>query len=350
MADEHATRCEYQLEIGLIDDDFSSEPCDRPTWEDHDYCVWHAKVDGKTKETIEEAQEESSVDVDGAYLQGAELAGVDWFAESSIVGADLTGADLRGADFSEADMMLTTLTNVSAINTDFSEANLEGAIFTNADLRRATLQNALLNDAVLTDVHIGGSTDLGDVSAYEHDSVEPKLSNVHRLEAAAWAYRQLEQLYQDNALPRLAQRSYNQEKDARRRLAWQEGDYGEVIKWSASKWVMKYGSSPYRILLVSLIVITASALLYPLTGGIREVGDGSSITYSIDNPQEAPTWWIARVMFKSFYFSVVTFATLGYGDIQPIGILARLLAGVETILGTLLAALLVFVLARIVTW
>ncbi|NHN46890.1 ion transporter [Halostella sp. JP-L12] len=350
MADAQGDQCDYRLEIGLIDDDFSSDPCSRPTWEDHDRCVWHAKVDGKTKETIEEVQEGSAVDVDGAYLREAALGGVDWFANSSIIGADLTGADLRGADFSGADMMLTNLTNVSAINTDFSEANLEGAIFTNADLRRATLQKALLNDAVLTDVHIGGSTDLGAVSPYDQESVEPKLSDVHRLEAAAWAYRQLEQLYQDNALPRLAQRSYNQEKDARRRLAWHQGDYAEAIKWSASKWAMKYGSSPYRILVVSLIVITASALLYPLTGGIREVGNGGSITYSIENPQEAPAWWIARVMFKSFYFSVVTFATLGYGDIQPIGFLARMLAGVETILGTLLAALLVFVLARIVTW
>lgn len=46
----------------------------------------------------------------------------------------------------------------------------------------------------------------------------------------------------------------------------------------------------------------------------------------------------------------MTFATLGYDDIQPIGMWARLIASVETILGTLLSALLVFVLARIVTW
>lgn len=55
-------------------------------------------------------------------------------------------------------------------------------------------------------------------------------------------------------------------------------------------------------------------------------------------------------MFKSLYFSVVTFATLGYGDIQPIGTVARFLAGIEALLGALLAALLVFVLTRIVTW
>lgn len=350
MADAQSERCGYRLEIGLIDDEFSSEPCDRPVWEDHDKCVWHAKVDGKKKDTLEEAQPEPEENLDGAHLKEASVAGVDWFSEASLVGADLTEADLKGTDFSEANMMLSTLTNVSAINADFTGANLEGAIFTNADLRRATLEDALLNETVLTDVHVGGRTNLGTTSIYEHESVQPKLSDDHRLKAASWAYRQLQRLYQDNALPELAQRSYNQEKDARRRLAWDEGNYGEAIKWSLSRWIMKYGSSPARILIVALLVISVSAVLYPLTGGIQEIQDGRNITYTIENPTEAPRWWIGRVLFKSFYFSVVTFATLGYGDIQPIGGFARLLASVETILGTLLSALLVFVLARIVTW
>mgnify|MGYP000327284123 CR=1 FL=1 len=185
---------------------------------------------------------------------------------------------------------------------------------------------------------------------YERADVEPTLSDDHRLEAAAWAYRQLRRVYQDNGLPRLAQRSYTLEKDARRRLAWDERDYAEGLKLEVSRWVVKYGNSPYRVLLVSLTVIVVSALLYPLTGGIQEIQNGEAITYSLENPDAAPTWWITHVMFKSFYFSVVTFSTLGYGDIQPIGAWARVIASVETILGTLLAALLVFVLARIVTW
>lgn len=52
------------------------------------------------------------------------------------------------------------------------------------------------------------------------------------------------------------------------------------------------------------------------------------------------------LFFKGLYFSAVTFATLGYGDMQPIGTLARGLAGIESLLGSLLMALLVFVLTR----
>lgn len=343
-------RCGYQLNVGLGNDDFSTDPCGRPVWEDHDRCIWHAKVDGKTTQMLEDTHLNSGENLNGAYLQEAELVGVDWFSGTSLVSANFTGAEVNGADFSDANLMLATLSNISGINADFSEANLEGAIFTNADLRRATLKNALLNEAVFTDVHIGEQTNLGETSIYESERIEPELGDVHSLEAAAWAYRQLQQIYQDNALPELAQRNYTREKDARRKLAWVNHDYPEAIKWELSRWVVLYGSSPYRILAVSLLVITVAALLFPLTGGIQEVQGEQVITYTIENPTEAPQWWVAHVLFKSFYFSVVTFATLGYGDIQPIGGWARLLAGVETILGTLLSALLVFVLARIVTW
>lgn len=113
---------------------------------------------------------------------------------------------------------------------------------------------------------------------------------------------------------------------------------------------MRYGESPFRILATSLVVIVAFAVLFPLTGGIQEVQGARTLTYSLEDPQEAPRWWLGRVLLESLYFSVITFTTLGYGDIQPIGPWARFLAGAEALVGALLAALFVFVLARIVTW
>ncbi|PSP76466.1 ion transporter [Halobacteriales archaeon QS_1_68_20] len=349
MAPESSERCGYRLEIGLPGQDFPTEPCSRPAWEDYDRCVWHAPVDGKTAGELT-AEGEPGDDLDGAYLKEASLVGVDWLAGMSLVGADLTDADVNGVDFSDADLTLATLTSVSAINADFTGANLEGAIFTNADIRRATLVDARLNEAVFTDVHIDDGTVLGQESVYDGGSVRPKLSDDPPLAAAAWTYREFQQIYKENALPGAARDNYNREKDARRRLAWSQADYAPAIKWELSRWVMNYGSSPYRVLLVSLVVIVISAVLFPLTGGIQEVQGDRAITYTVDDPQAVPTWWLGQVLLKSFYFSVITFATLGYGDIQPIGTSARMLAGIETILGSLLSALLVFVLARSVTW
>lgn len=350
MASSLSDRCGYRLEIGQADEDLSTEPCNRPVWEDHEHCIWHARVDGKTSDMLENARPGPSETLNGAYLKEASLGGVDWLVNSSLVGATLSDADVNGSDFSNANLTLATLTNLSGRNADFRGATLEGANFTNADLRRANLESALLNEAIFTDVHIGSRTIFGETTIYDHESRQPELGDERPLEAATWVYRELQQLYQENALPDLARQSYYQEKDARRRLAWSESNYAEATKWELSRWVMRYGGSPYRILLVSLLVITIAALLFPLTGGIQEVQDGQAITYTLENPQTAPPWWVGKVMFKSFYFSVVTFATLGYGDIQPIGASARMLASIETILGTLLSALLVFVLARVVTW
>ncbi|WP_292436152.1 potassium channel family protein [Methylobacter sp.] len=43
----------------------------------------------------------------------------------------------------------------------------------------------------------------------------------------------------------------------------------------------------------------------------------------------------------SFYFSVVTLATVGYGDIHPVGSVAKILVIIEVLLGILLLAIMV---------
>jgi len=346
-----SSRCGYQLQTGLTDETISDVECDRPAWEDHDRCIWHAKEDDKPRDDLEAAYDPGEENFDGAYLREAPLTGVDWFAGKSLAGADLTGADLEGSDFSGANMLFATMTGVDALGVDFEAANLEGAVFTDADIRRATLVDARLNEAVFTNVHIGPSTAFGDTTVYERESFDVEIvGGTHPLEAAAWAYRELQHIFENNGLPKAARDSYNREKDARRRLAWNRGQYREAAKWELSRLVMHYGSSPYRILGVSAIIIVVAAILYPVTGGILETQGEQAIAYTIDNPERAPGWWIVRVLGKSLYFSVVTFITLGYGDIQPLGTWARLLASIETILGSLLSALLVFVLARSVTW
>jgi uncharacterized protein YjbI with pentapeptide repeats len=345
-----ADRCGYRLDVGLDDAVEESETCKRPVWDDRDRCVWHATVDGKSAETLAEANPRPGDALDGAYLREASLVGVDWLAGVSLVGADCRGAVVNGADLEGVDLTLANMSDLSAIGADFTGATLEGTVCTNADLRRATLEHVLTAEAVFSDVDVGAGTRFSEVSAYEREPVEPTLSDDHPLEAAAWTYRQLRRIYQNNALPSLARRSYEQEKDARRRLAWSRGDYPTALKWELSRWLMEYGSSPYRVLAAALLSILVCAVLFPLTGGIMEIQGEQAITYQIEDPSDAAPWWIGRVFFKSLYFSVVTFATLGYGDIQPIGAWARFIAGSLSILGSLLSARLVFVLTRIVTW
>ena len=98
-----------------------------------------------------------------------------------------------------------------------------------------------------------------------------------------------------------------------------------------------YGESPWRIIGTSLVIILGFTLLYPLGGWVRPVG-GNQITYS--RIAEAP-----HLFGDVFYFSTLTFTTLGLGDYRPVG-LSQYLTTANTALGAVLIALLVFVLGR----
>lgn len=133
----------YRLNVGVDQELLSTDLCERPVWEDHDHCIWHAPADGKTVNLLENEDQNPGENLDGAYLKDAWSVGIDWFAGRSLVGANLTGAQIMGANFTNTDLTLATLAETNAINTEFDRANLAGVIFTNADLRR-TIPGLLL--------------------------------------------------------------------------------------------------------------------------------------------------------------------------------------------------------------
>ena len=91
-------------------------------------------------------------------------------------------------------------------------------------------------------------------------------------------------------------------------------------------------------------------LVYPIFGGMEET-KVSTHDFYFYNIIELPIGsGPIRTLFENLYFSAVTFTTLGYGDIQPASDAAQLLASIESFLGALLMALLVFVLGRRTTW
>jgi len=93
----------------------------------------------------------------------------------------------------------------------------------------------------------------------------------------------------------------------------------------------RYGDSPWRVVGWSGAVIVASTILLQVaTKGVKTCSECESVTD----------------LSQLLYFSVVTFTTLGYGDYQPAGAWAQRIAGVESLVGALLVALLVAVLGR----
>ncbi len=317
--------------------------CWRETWRDRPRCVWHARGE---KPAAELAADPPAPDerVDGATLHGVDLADADWLAGRSLVAADFTRSRLRRADLGDADLRRASFRRVDATGASFAGADLEDADFPGTDLRDADFTDARLYRATFSDARVDGATEFGAANPYERDldAVDDPEAVRAIADLALWVYSEVSRVFEANAVPDRALDYYLRERDLRRRVAWRLRDYATALRLEGSRWVMRYGTSPWRVLGSSAVLLVGSALAFPLTGGLLQTGPEETIPVEFG---ETPLDW-PGVVFKSLYFSAVTFATLGYGDIQPVGSVARLLAATESLLGTLLMALLVFVLTR----
>jgi len=99
-------------------------------------------------------------------------------------------------------------------------------------------------------------------------------------------------------------------------------NYGELL---LGRVVFGYGEKPVRPLAVGLRVVFLCGFIFWITKGID---------------RKPPCSFLS-----SIYFSVVTFTTLGYGDLQPTPNM-RWLSGIEAFLGAALMAMFIVALAR----
>jgi hypothetical protein len=218
-----------------------------------------------------------------------------------------------------------------------------------------------LYQTVLFDALVDPTTDFGTETIYESN---PDLKGWFRntadatpMEAATWVYRNLQRLYEDNAMTEQAREFHLKKEEAEREYHRREAERAEAdshydaaahdrqyfVK-TLNRYLTNHGESLTRLLSVWSLVILACGFLYPFVGGVGS--DSTGEVYQITSPFELLTvdGWVT--MLQSLYFSVITFSTIGYGDLYPIGPGSKLLVGFESLIGALLVALFVFVLGR----
>jgi uncharacterized protein YjbI with pentapeptide repeats len=284
-------------------------------------------------------------DLVGANLSNAKLNEAD-FSESFVAHAKLLKANCRLAKFIKADLASSTLIETNFHDTDLSEARfwnakLDNAIFRGADLTKAKGLRMSLFTKELSEIEKNnpeiyqesylfiknyflrmGPTDDASEAAFREKTLQ-------RLSYSKIFWQQMEEEYRTNKL---------EIKKVGIRKLFQRLKYIfshpflslktfiKIFLWKLFADSCGYGEKPWLTMRATVQVIGIFALYYWVHGKF-----GQSLH-----------WW------ESIYFSVVTFTTLGLGDIIPLTTSwgTRIAVASEAFFGALMIALFVWTLAR----
>jgi len=180
-------------------------------------------------------------------------------------------------------------------------------------------------------VEISELNDLIERNGLEKYLYEGSVKNLYG--ASYEVYNNLYYFYIQNGRLEEALDMHYRRCEARRKLLREQGWINCLRSWIYDFFILKlltgYGVKISRPLMASAIIISIFAFLFRLTNGIVKDVNGTVAPDSCDY----------------VYHSVITFTSLGYSNIQPnlaAGHVPQLLAAVESILGALMLALLIF--------
>ena len=271
---------------------------------------------------------------DDAYFGNANFCDYVNFEAVSFTGRAHFGytifgsvADFKSANFREgASFMHATFSDDAEFghthfsgNTYFNSVKFKGnSEFTSAEFDEVDYSNTafsqlfLLHDAEFKRIKISWNS-LKDLYSFDGPTYIKLIKNFReqeQFEDADDAYYQYRQVSQANK-------------------KWSYSKVMDVVAWASCG----YGVKPGRPLIWGVGIILGSSFIYWLGSGIRRLKES-------DGDDSRVSCWDA------FYFSVVTFTTVGYGDWYPVDRYRKFVM-IEGVLGWLLLALFLVTLANV---
>ncbi len=300
------------------------------------YCWWHDPKFDKSGMDITEKLEHYAQD--GGFLYGlklkrANLKGLNLVKRGKSQGYDLSGSDLYRANLTNAHLFNLTLTNGSIMKADLSGANIHCCNFNQSNLLGVKLIGARLDN-----LNVGNTI--------QQEQIGRQAEKAGDLDKALDNFEQSEEIYRDLRKATEQQGLFEASgKFAHKELIMRRL---QLPKYSMQRVTSKfvdllcgYGEKPLNVISFSLSFIFICSLCYFALG----VQSGNVITSLDFNHTLQQNFYD---FISCLYFSVVTFTTLGYGDITPIG-LSRVVAALEAFSGSFTLALFVVVFVKKMT-
>lgn len=278
---------------------------------------------------LDEADLRSS-DMRGTLFTGARLKGAN-LGHSDMQGAILTGGDFTGADLSYADL---------------SGAHLYGAVLSGANLVGADLSGAVLEPEQIWDIDFKGARNMSQIIWGNELAVSPYIINAEidgRFDDALIRYRDLKNLYKLHFQEEVIDEFHFRENVVKTNMSNQPL---RLLRKVFLDWTYGYGSRPLRLIPFCVGVILVFGFIYTLQtvlpgrSGIYLVskGDRAGRTFSVresgESGQERKSYIMEEVVsgdgrpsllgfqkgaaiVNCIYFSLLSFATFGYGALRP---------------------------------
>lgn len=299
-------------------------------------CFWHDPTQDKTgpevKVTLERLARAGN-NLEGYSLIRARLEDVDLVRHGSREGYSLTNADLFRANLQSAHLFHVNFSGASLMKANLMHANLH-----NANLTRCNLLGAKFEGAKIENV-IWGEQLLQEEKGWQALKEHHIDKSIDFFQQAEEIYRSLRKVSEFGGLFENAGHFFIKEMRMRRM---------QKPQFSVERMVSKmvdlfcgYGEKPLRVIGFSLIVIFTCAVLFAVLG----IDDGGN---RIQFARSASTWENLMALADCVYFSVITFTTLGYGDLVPIGF-SRMVSAMEAFMGSFTLALFVVVFVKKMT-
>lgn len=232
--------------------------------------------------------------------------------EATLAGADMSATDCRGADFRGADLSGVNFTEADLRGADFSHCNLSGANLSKANITGAKFHFARMNDVNVTHIVYGSYRDMMGLY-YGVRGIDLIYGNAIYLRDAK------DQDYIDTLYQVLLDKKPG---------LWRSLELLLFDLWG----LIDHGRSLLKVAFYAFIIATIYGFIYLL--------DMIYGWHIMDYSNSAQTW------FTPFYYSVVTYTTLGFGDVTADSLFGEFFVISEVVLGYFTLGLLLAILAN----